>query len=160
MNLSNTFFKLIFFSIILFTGIISAHTHDEITKKEIRHQFDVFVEGYRLKDIEKVMQIFSPDVIANVNVQGTNERSYSDIRNGILRDFEEDDIDYLYTYAIKEFLCSSDLVMVRIIWTLQLKDKNSQKIIHTSTEVGVDIFKYIDKTWKLYRFIAFNVDSI
>src|SRR5919106_6122617 len=84
---------------------------------QIRKKFDEFVQGYTNKDIDMTMSIFAPDVTANVQ-QSSNELAYQDIKNGILKDFSDNEVRYYYTYDIKEIMCTDTMAIVRIIWTL------------------------------------------
>ncbi|HEV2916215.1 MAG TPA: hypothetical protein VGW78_00555 [Candidatus Babeliales bacterium] len=124
------------------------------TETYIRKSLDEFVQGYTNKDIDMTMRIFAPDVIANVQ-QVDCERTYKDIRAGILKDFSDDEVRYNYSYDIKEILCSNTMAIVRIVWILDIIDAETNKIIKTTKEVGMDIFKPYGDSWQLFRFIAY-----
>jgi hypothetical protein len=123
-------------------------------ESQIRQKFDTFVKGYIDKNIEMTMSIFAPDVIANVQ-QAPSEQTYQDIKNSILKDFADSELEYSYRYIIKEIECTDTIAIVRVIWKSSVFDPKRNAVIKMKQEVGMDIFKYRNNEWQLYRFITY-----
>ena len=61
---------------------------------------------------------------------------------------------YSYALDIKEILVFGEVAIVRLVWTLTVKQDGSET---TSLEPGMDVFRrQADGTWKIIRYIAYE----
>jgi steroid delta-isomerase len=62
--------------------------------------------------------------------------------------------DYRYALDIKEILVFGDAAVVRLVWTLTIKNTDGEV---ESVEPGLDVFRrQADGTWKIVRYMAYE----
>lgn len=62
---------------------------------------------------------------------------------------------YSYALDIREILAFNDVAVVRLVWTLTIKEKDGGEI--KSVEPGMDVFqRQADGTWKIVRYMAYE----
>jgi uncharacterized protein (TIGR02246 family) len=97
--------------------------------------------------------LFAPDVRADV--RGAKERDHEAICNLLVRSLKDETKHYSYAMDIKEVLVFGDMAVVRLVWTLTIKQADGKEI--TSVEPGMDIFqKQVDGSWKIIRYLAYD----
>ena len=63
---------------------------------------------------------------------------------------------YRYALAIKEIVVAGDLAVVRLTWTLTVRQKDPPRDV-TADEPGMDVFrKQPDGSWKISRYIGYE----
>jgi steroid delta-isomerase len=63
---------------------------------------------------------------------------------------------YTYNLDIKEILVFGDTAVVRLVWTLTVKNKQDGRET-TSVEPGMDLFrKQSDGRWRIIRYMAYE----
>ena len=54
---------------------------------------------------------------------------------------------------------SDELVAARLVWTLEVRDRNGT-VVHTTQEPSLDLFRrQPDGSWKMARFLAFDMNG-
>lgn len=62
---------------------------------------------------------------------------------------------YRYALDIKEILVFGDVAVVRLVWTLTIKEKDGREM--KSVEPGMDLFRrQADGSWKIVRYMAYE----
>ena len=110
---------------------------------------------FNARNLGEVCDLFAPDL--RYDFQGLPERSYNDICK--LLHTSLSDASKRFTYlppAIKEIMVSGDLAVVRLTWTLKVRNEGASGDV-TSEEVGLDVFRrQPDGRWKIIRYTAFE----
>jgi ketosteroid isomerase-like protein len=66
------------------------------------------------------------------------------------------EVGYRYGLTINEIIVSGDLAVVRLVWTLTVSRPGVPDVV--TQEPGLDVFrKQDDGTWKIIRYLAYNV---
>jgi ketosteroid isomerase-like protein len=104
-----------------------------------------------------ICSLFSPDLL--YDYKGQPERNYRDICDLLQRSLSDPTRRYTYSLAVHEILVSGDLAVVRLTWTLRIT-RNDMSGETASREQGMDVFrKQPDGSWKIIRYIAYEVDD-
>jgi len=123
----------------------------------IRAALTKWAADFNARDRQAVCGLFSPDLL--YDFRGHPERNYKDICNLLQHSLADPKKRYTYSLIIKEILVSEDLAVVRLIWTLKVT-RNDTPGEDISKEPGMDVFrKQPDGTWKIIRYIAYEVSS-
>jgi ketosteroid isomerase-like protein len=62
---------------------------------------------------------------------------------------------YRYALDITEILVFGDVAVVRLVWTLTIKEKDGREM--KSVEPGMDLFRrQADGSWKIVRYMAYE----
>ena len=62
---------------------------------------------------------------------------------------------FSYALDIKEVLIFGDVAVVRLVWTLTIKERDGREI--KSVEPGMDIFRrQADGSWRIVRYMAYE----
>jgi len=101
-----------------------------------------------------VCELFAPDLIAQY--RGQPERDYTALCDLLKRSLSDRTRTYTYSLVVKEIVVADDLAVVRLVWTLTIKRKDSGGEM-TSDEPGMDVFRrQPDGSWKISRYIAYD----
>jgi uncharacterized protein (TIGR02246 family) len=120
---------------------------------EIKAALSHWMENFNSGTTDKVCDLFAPDVRADV--RGTKERDHAAICDLLVRSLKDETKHYSYAMDIKEVLVFDDVAVVRLVWTLTIKQKDGKEI--KSVEPGMDIFqKRADGSWKIIRYLAYD----
>jgi uncharacterized protein (TIGR02246 family) len=102
---------------------------------------------------DKVCELFAPDLRADF--RGQPERDHDGLCDLLTRSLTDKDKTFAYALAIKEIKVFGDAAVVRLVWTLTVKEKDGEET--KSVEPGMDIFqKQADGTWKIIRYMAYE----
>lgn len=127
---------------------------DSPTQTAIRGALTQWMEAFNAGDAAKVCGLFAPDLIAQV--RGQPERSYTDLCNLLKRSLSDPTKTYTYALVLKEILVAGDVAVVRLTWTLKVRQKDTGNETATD-EFGIDIFRrQADGSWKIARFMSYD----
>jgi steroid delta-isomerase len=122
---------------------------------DIRAALMKWTADFNARNTAEICDLFAPDL--RYDFQGLPERGYDDICK--LLHTSLSDAGKRFTYsppAINEIIVSGDLAVVRLIWTLSVRDEGTPDNV-TSREIGLDVFRrQPDGRWKIIRYIAFE----
>jgi ketosteroid isomerase-like protein len=139
---------------LLISGPAVAQSPDQ-ADSDIRAALMKWTADFNARNLGEVCDLFAPDL--RYDFQGLPERSYNDICK--LLHTSLSDASKRFTYlppAIKEIMVSGDLAVVRLTWTLKVRNEGASGDV-TSEEVGLDVFRrQPDGRWKIIRYIAFE----
>jgi uncharacterized protein (TIGR02246 family) len=128
--------------------------NEDAARAAIRTALAEWMADFNAGNSEKVCGLFAPDLVAQY--RGQPERGYEalcDLLKGSLADHSR---TYRYALAIKEIVVVGDLAVVRLTWTLTVRQKDPPRDV-TADEPGMDIFrKQPDGSWKISRYIAYE----
>lgn len=125
----------------------------EADEREIRSALESWTRDFNDKKKEEVCGLFAPDLIANYG--NYPELNYESICTQLKSSLTMEDKTFRYTLDIKEIIVSGDLAVVRLIWTLDVRDTGGN-LIETVKDRGMDIFRrQADGKWRISRYIAY-----
>ena len=102
---------------------------------------------------ERVCDLFATDVRADF--RGHPTRDHKAVCDLLTKSLSDTTRAYSYALDIKEILVFGDVAVVRLVWTLTIKEKDGGDI--KSVEPGMDIFqRQADGTWKIVRYMAYE----
>jgi len=120
---------------------------------EIKSALNQWMADFNAGRADKVCGLFAPDLRADF--RGQPERDYDglcELLKGSLTDKEK---TFSYGLDVKEIRVFGDVAVVRLDWTLTVKDKDGRET--TSVEPGMDIFqKQADGNWRIIRYMAYE----
>jgi steroid delta-isomerase len=120
---------------------------------EIRATLTKWTDDFNAGNKNEVCAIFAPDL--RYDYRGFPERGYQDICSTLQRSLSDRATRYSYALAIKEILVAGDLAVVRLVWTLTVRARDSAATV--SQEPGMDVFRrQPDGRWKIVRYIAYE----
>ena len=121
----------------------------------IREALTKWTADFNAGNTPQICSLFSPDLVYDYN--GQPERNYRDICDLLRRSLTDRTRRYTYSLAIDEILVSGDLAVVRLTWTLRIT-RNDTPEEAVSREQGMDVFrKQPDGSWKIIRYLAYEV---
>lgn len=140
-------------SAVLLGALLSAPLAAEDATVEITAALSNWMEEFNAGKTDKICDLFAPDVRADV--RGAKERDHAAICDLLVRSLKDDTKHYSYAMAIEEVLVFGDVAVVRLVWTLTIKQKDGASI--ESVEPGMDIFRRQDDgSWKIIRYMAYE----
>lgn len=102
---------------------------------------------------EHVCDLFAADVRADF--RGYPTRDHQAVCDLLTKSLTDTTRTYSYALNIKEILVFGDVAVVRLVWTLTIKEKDGREI--KSVEPGMDIFRrQADGSWKIVRYMAYE----
>jgi steroid delta-isomerase len=119
---------------------------------EIRSALAQWTDDFNAGRADKVCDLFAKDVRADV--AGADERDYTAICDLLTHSLNDKTRRYHYAMDIKEILVFGDVAVVRLVWTLVVKEKDGAEI--RSVEPGMDIFQKQPGGWKIIRYMAYE----
>ena len=139
---------------LLICGPAVAQSPDQ-ADSDIRAALMKWTADFNARNLSAVCDLFAPEL--RYDFQGLPERSYDDICK--LLHTSLSDAGKRFTYlppAIKEIIVSGNLAVVRLTWTLKVRNEGARGDV-TSEEIGLDVFRrQPDGRWKIIRYIAFE----
>lgn len=125
----------------------------EDAASEIRAALAQWTEDFNAGRADKVCDLFAKD--ARADVAGAPERDYAAICDLLTRSLDDTARHYHYAMDIEEILVFGDVAVVRLIWTLTIKQPDGGTT--KSIESGMDIFhKQPDGSWKIIRYMSYE----
>ncbi len=102
---------------------------------------------------DKVCDLFAAGVRADL--RGYPTRDHQAVCDLLIKSLTDRTRDFSYALDIKEILVLGDAAVVRLVWTLTIKEKDGRVI--KSVEPGMDIFqRQADGSWKIIRYMAYE----
>jgi steroid delta-isomerase len=124
-------------------------------QKIIEQSLRNWTESFNRRDLESVMDLFAPDLVASH--RGQPDRNYNELRELLKKSLESTDLQFRYELEIEEIIVDRDMAVVRLIWTLTT-EQNGQR--ETSRDRGLDVFRrQRDGKWRIVRFLSFPMDG-
>jgi|SRR5829696_2250762 len=138
----------------LATTIPPARADDDTSRAEITAALTQWTDDFNAGRADKLCDLFARDLRADF--RGQPERGY-DAQCGLLqRSLVDRARAFSYALAIKEILVSDDAAVVRLTWTLTIRQRDSGRAV-TSVEPGLDVFRrQSDRRWRIIRYIAYE----
>jgi uncharacterized protein (TIGR02246 family) len=138
---------------LMLLAAISASPATEDEAATIRAPLTQWTEDFNAGRTDKVCDLFAKD--ARADVAGVPERDYASICEVLTRSLNDKRRRYSYAKDIKEVLVFGDVAVVRLVWTLTVKQEGGGET--QSVEPGMDIFqKQPDGSWKIIRYMAYE----
>ena len=120
----------------------------------IRDALMKWAEDFKARNSERICDLFDPAL--RYDFRGAPERGFENICSLLRRSLADKTKTYTYSPNIKEIIVSSDLAVVRLVWTLKVKRAGAGREA-VSREPGIDIFrKQPDGSWKIIRYLAYE----
>jgi steroid delta-isomerase len=141
-------------ALLLFLALsCSTAAAEEDAAAQIRAALAQWTEDFNAGQADKICDLFAQD--ARADVLGAPERDYVAICDLLTRSLQDKTRHYSYAMDVKEVLVFGDVAVVRLVWTLTIKEKDGSTA--TSVEPGMDIFrKQPDGSWKIIRYMAYE----
>jgi steroid delta-isomerase len=137
----------------LLLAALSAHAEE--AEAAVRGALARWTKAFNTGDRDGVCDLFAPDLRATN--RGSGDRDFDSLCAQLRRVLADPDRRYRYDADIKEVLTSSDFVVVRLDWTLEIRDSEGA-LLETGREAGMDVFRrQPDGAWRIARFIAFDM---
>jgi uncharacterized protein (TIGR02246 family) len=142
------------FILIAMIGSIAARPlHAADAAVEIENALKQWMADFNAGRADKVCGLFAPDLRADF--RGQPERGYGGLCDLLKKSLSDKDKTFSYGLDVKEILVFGDVAVVRLDWTLTVKDDAGHE--STSVEPGMDIFqKQADGTWRIVRYMAYE----
>ena len=124
------------------------------SQAQIRAALTRWLSDFNAGHVESICDLFADELRADV--RGQPERNHAALCELLKRSLRDPERAYSYALAIKEIVTWGDTAVVRLVWTLTIreKDKSGQE---QSVEPGMDVFRrQADGSWKIVRYMAFN----
>jgi steroid delta-isomerase len=120
---------------------------------EIRAALTQWTDDFNAGRSDKVCDLFAPD--ARADVRDAPERDHAAICELLVSSLNDKTRHYSYAKDIKEVLVFGEVAVVRLVWTLTIKEQDGSTV--TSVEPGMDVFrKQPDGSWKIIRYMAYE----
>jgi ketosteroid isomerase-like protein len=152
------------FSLLLSASCL-AKDSTQIAQNQIRAALEKWTIDFNTRDSSQVCSLFAPDLVSNY--QGQPEGHYDSLCARLKRSLDDPAKTYHYDLHIDEILIAADLAVVRLKWTLKIRqkkasEKESQKASNDLTieEPGLDVFRrQPDGTWKIARYMSYPAST-
>lgn len=155
--------KSLFFSLVtmyLSLNSISALEHHDTLQShaEILELLQKWPKDFNQKNIPAVCELFSPSLVASY--PGAPDRDFEGMCQKLSESLSDPNKRYRYQLPeIEQIITVEDLAIVRLIWTLEVFDKNFE-LIERVKEKGLDVFcKQKDQGWKIIISYAYTLAS-
>jgi len=120
---------------------------------EIENALTRWMADFNAGKTERVCDLFATDVRADF--RGYPTRDHKAVCDLLTKSLTDNARGYSYALDIKEILVFGDVAVVRLVWTLTIKEKDDREI--KSVEPGMDIFRrQADGSWKIIRYMAYE----
>lgn len=142
-----------FILIAIIASIAAWPAHAADAAAEIESALKQWMADFNAGRADKVCGLFAPDLRADF--RGQPERGYGGLCDLLKQSLSDKEKTFSYGLDVKEILVFGDVAVVRLDWTLTVKDNDGHK--STSVEPGMDIFqKQADGTWRIVRYMAYE----
>jgi steroid delta-isomerase len=135
-------------------NVTPIHAADDASRAAIAGALKQWTEDFNAGRADKVCDLFSGELRADF--RGQPERGYDGQCDLLRKSLTDRTRAFSYALAIKEILVWGDVAVVRLTWTLTIRDKGNARDA-TSVEPGLDVFrKEKDGRWRIIRYTAFE----
>ena len=120
---------------------------------EVKSALTRWMADFNAGKTERVCDLFAADVRADF--RGYPTRDHQAVCDLLIKSQTDNTRAFSYALDIKEILVFGDVAVVRLVWTLTIKEKGGREI--KSVEPGMDIFRrQADGSWKIIRYMAYE----
>lgn len=134
-------------------GAVSPAVASGAARTEIEAALVRCKDDFNAGRADKVCDLFAKDVHAEF--RGQPERGYDALCALLRRSLADRERAYTYALAIEEIQAWGDVAVVRLTWTLTVRQRASGKVT-TSVEPGLDVFRrQRDGRWRITRYFAY-----
>lgn len=121
---------------------------------EVRGALAQWNADFNAGNAQGICDLFAPEL--RYDFIGFPERGYDDICALLQSSLGDQTQTFSYALDIREVIVSSDLAVVRLVWTLTVRPASGGPAM-TSREPGMDVFRrQADGSWKIIRYIAYE----
>jgi uncharacterized protein (TIGR02246 family) len=119
---------------------------------EIERTLTGWMADFNAGKTERICDLFATDVRADF--RGHPTRDHTAVCELLTKSLSDETRSYRYALDIKEILVFGDAAVVRLVWTLTIKNTDGEI---ESVEPGLDVFRrQADGTWKIVRYMAYE----
>jgi ketosteroid isomerase-like protein len=126
-------------------------------EQQIREALHRWPHDFNMRNTPAVCDLFASDLVASY--PGMKDKNYQEMCSNFSLILSN--LDKLYFYEepeIQQILVKGDLAVVRLIWTLNVKEKGQKEA--TIKEKGMDVFRrQPDGNWKISVSYAYELLS-
>jgi len=120
---------------------------------EVKSALTQWMADFNAGKTDRVCDLFAADVRADF--RGYPTRDHQAVCDLLIKSLTDSTRVFSYALDIKEVLIFGDVVVVRLVWTLTIKEGDGREI--KSVEPGMDIFRrQADGSWKIIRYMAYE----
>ena len=143
---------IVFSTFLLFlSGNVPAVSGDAAT--EVKSALTQWMSDFNAGKTDRVCDLFAPDVRADF--RGYPTRDHQAVCDLLTKSLANKTRAFSYALDIKEIVVFGDMAVVRLVWTLTIKEKDGGEI--KSVEPGMDVFqRQADGSWKIVRYMAYE----
>ena len=147
-------FVVVVLAALITSATLPARADDDASRAEITQALTQWTADFNAGRADKVCDLFARELRADF--RGQPERGYDAQCALLQRSLGDSTRTFSYALAIKEILVSGDAAVVRLTWTLTIRDKAAGRDI-TSVEPGLDVFRrQSDGRWRIIRYMAYE----
>ena len=138
----------------LIATIPPARADDDASRAEITAALTQWTADFNAGRADQVCDLFARDLRADF--RGQPERGYEAQCGLLQRSLADRARTFSYAPAVKEILVWGDVAVVRLTWTLTVRQKDSGRAV-TSVEPGLDVFRrQSDGRWRIIRYLGYE----
>jgi steroid delta-isomerase len=127
---------------------------DSDPKDQVRAALLNWTADFNARKADAICDLFAPDL--RYDYRGMPERGFQDICDLLKRSLSDPQRRYTYSPAIREIIVNGDVAIVRLTWTLKVKNASTGNET-ASDEFGMDMFRrQPDGTWKIIRYMGYE----
>jgi uncharacterized protein (TIGR02246 family) len=127
---------------------------DTAAEKAIRDALSKWTEDFNARNATRICDLFAPDL--RYDFRGQPERDFAAMCSGLKRTLADRSKTLTYSFDINEIIVSSDMAIVRLVWTSRVSQAGSGQVVETK-EPGLDVFRrQSDGTWRISRYLAYE----
>jgi ketosteroid isomerase-like protein len=120
---------------------------------EIRSALNEWMVDFNARRPDKICDLFGTDLRADF--RGQPERDYDGLCNLLKRSLADTEKTFSYALDINEIATFGDVAVVRLVWTLTVRQKDGGET--KSVEPGMDVLqKQADGKWTIIRYTAYE----
>jgi len=120
---------------------------------EIESTLDRWMADFNAGKTEQICDLFAADVRADY--RGYPTRDHQAVCDLLTKSLTGTTRSYRYALDIKEIAVFGDVAVVRLVWTLTIKEQDGGEI--KSVEPGMDVFqRQADGSWRIVRYMAYE----
>ena len=138
---------------VLLLALVGAPARAGDAATEVERTLASWMADFNAGKTERICDPFAADVRADY--RGFPTRDHWAVCDLLLKSLGDETRSYRYALDIKEILVFGDVAVVRLVWTLTIKEKDGREM--KSVEPGMDLFRrQADGSWKIVRYMAYE----
>jgi len=120
---------------------------------EVKSALTQWMADFNAGKTDRVCDLFAADVRADF--RGYPTRDHQAVCDLLIKSLTDSTRAFSYGLDIKEIVVFGDVAVVRLVWTLTIKEKDGREF--KSVEPGMDVFRrQADGSWKIIRYMAYE----